>query len=167
MDEGRTVTSTSLFLKLLEKHPVSSFTVLSLCLLFWWMWWVGRSIGRLDDNNDYSSRRERSCCSREATFSGGVRSPALTMMRSSNNNTTESPYSHSNSNGTCLSVVMQQPKRMTTHTRALRAKSRNTQDNDINSPVFPLFVVFTEQPETRLYFVQFSIPLRHGCTTTT
>jgi hypothetical protein len=43
----------------------------------------------------------------------------------------------------------------------------NTQDHDINSPVFPLFVVVMEQPETRLYFVQFSIPLRHGYTTAT
>jgi hypothetical protein len=46
-------------------------------------------------------------------------------------------------------------------------RSRNTQDHDIKSAVFLLFVFFTEKPETRLYFVQFSIPLRHGCTTAT
>jgi hypothetical protein len=49
----------------------------------------------------------------------------------------------------------------------MHEKSWNTQDHDISNPVFPLFVVFTEQPETRLYFVQFSIPLRDGCTTAT
>jgi hypothetical protein len=61
------------------------------------------------------------------------------------------------------SVFFADHSRVTTTT----PKNRNTQDPDINNPVFPLFVVFTEQPETRLYFVQFSVPLRHGCTTAT
>jgi hypothetical protein len=47
----------------------------------------------------------------------------------------------------------------------VREQSRNTEDNDIMGPVFPLLVVCTSQPETRLFFVLFAVPLRHGCTT--